>query len=400
MQFGMLYEMQRPFEGNEVDWNSLYKETLEQCALADQVGFDNLWFVEHHFLTGFSGSPCPEVMFGALSQVTKRIRIGFGVSILPYHHPVRVAERVAMVDQLTDGRVEVGTGRSNVYEQTGLGVDPRETRELWEESITMLPKIWQSDEFSHEGKFWNVPTRRVLPKPFQKPHPRLYLACTQVDSFNVAAEKGIGVLSSATYATNILAEHVKNYRAKVKHATPVGASVNNFWGNNVQAHCSDNNREARDLAALSLKTFFGPDKPYIRDRVNAYEELLESWGGVPDLLKADFGRWLRQSDDAHKEQAEQVGISLDSGPGAARAAFAQMDADTLCERGIIIAGDPDSCIKGVKLYEEAGVDQVIMIMQTETVPHEKVLQSIEMIGKHVIPAFRTGAKSSPVAVGA
>jgi alkanesulfonate monooxygenase SsuD/methylene tetrahydromethanopterin reductase-like flavin-dependent oxidoreductase (luciferase family) len=113
MQFGLLYEMQRPFKGTDIDWNTLYKETLEQCALADQMGFDNLWFVEHHFLTGFSGSPCPEVMFGALSQITKRIRIGFGVSILPYHHPVRVAERVAMVDQLTNGRVEVGTGRSN-----------------------------------------------------------------------------------------------------------------------------------------------------------------------------------------------------------------------------------------------------------------------------------------------
>lgn len=402
MQFGLLYEMQRPYRGTDIDWNKLYKETLEQCELADRLGFDNLWFVEHHFLIGFSGSPCPEVMFGALSRVTKRMRIGFGVCILPYHHPVRVAERVAMVDQLTDGRVEVGTGRSNAYEQTGLGIDPRETRALWEESITMLPKIWQAQaEFSYEGKYWKVPPRRVLPKPFQKPHPRLYLACTQTDSFNVAAEKGIGVLSSATYATDILAGHVRNYRERVKHATPVGASINNFWGNNVQAYCGDNDEEAKELSALSLKTFLGPDKPYIRDRVNAYEELLESWGGVPDHLKADFGRWLRQSDEAHKEQAKQVGISLDSGPGAARAAFGQMDAETLRQRGIIIAGNPESCIQGVKLYEQAGVDQVIMIMQTETIPHEKVLQSIEMMAKHVIPAFR-GDRARPdrVAVGA
>ena len=397
MQFGLLYEMQRSFKGKDIDWNTLYKETLEQCALADQMGFDNLWFVEHHFLTGFSGSPCPEVMFGALSQITKRIRIGFGVSILPYHHPVRVAERVAMVDQLTNGRVEVGTGRSNAYEQTGLGIDPRNTRAMWEESISMLPKIWQSDEFSWEGNFWKVPPRRVLPKPFQKPHPRLYLACTQTDSFNVAAEKGIGVLSSSTYATNILAEHVKNYRAKVQHATPVGASVNNFWGNNVQAFCGEDNKEARELCALSLKTFFGPGKPYIRDRINAYEELLEAWGGVPEHLKADFGRWLRQSDEAHKTQAQQAGISLDSGPGAARAAFAQMDADTLCDRGVIIAGDPDSCIKGVQLYEDIGVDQVILIMQTETVPHERVLQSIELFGKHVLPAFGKGVKAKTAA---
>ena len=347
MQFGLLYEMQRPFEGTSVDWNALYKETLEQCALADQVGFDALWFVEHHFLTGFSGSPCPEVMFGALSQVTKRVRIGFGVNILPYHHPVRVAERVAMVDQLTDGRVEVGTGRSNAYELTGLGVDPRDTRAMWEESITMLPKIWQSDEFSWEGTFWNVPPRRVLPKPLQKPHPRLYLACTQNDSFNVAAEKGIGVLSSATFATNILAEHVKNYRAQSEAGDACRGLHQRVLGQQRrQSYCGEDDTEAKELGALSLKTFFGPDKPYIRDRVNAYEDLLESWGGVPDHLKADFGRWLRQSDTEHQEHARQVGISLDSGPGAARAAFGEMDADTLRERGIIIARRPGELHQG------------------------------------------------------
>ena len=269
MQFGLLFEMQRPFEGTTVDWNTLYKETLEQCAFADQLGYDMLWFVEHHFLIGFSGSPCPEVMFGALSQVTKRIRLGFGVCILPNHHPVRVAERVAMLDQLTDGRIEVGTGRSNAYEQLGQGIDPRDTRAMWEESITMLPKIWQSDEFSHEGQFWKVPTRRVLPKPYQSPHPRLYLACTQTDSFNVAADHGIGVLSSGTFATNILAEHVRNYRERVKRSTPVGAFVNEFWGNNVMAYCGADDAEAKELGAQSLKDFFGPTKPYIRDRVNA-----------------------------------------------------------------------------------------------------------------------------------
>ena len=389
MQFGILYEMQRPFNGTDIDWNALYKETLEQCELADQVGFDNLWFVEHHFLTGFSGSPCPEVMFGALSRVTKQIRIGFGVCILPYHHPVRVAERVAMVDQLTDGRVEFGTGRSNAYEQIGLGIDPRETRSRWNESIRMLPEIWQSEgEYSYEGEHWSVPARRVLPKPLQKPHPRMYLACTQQESFRLAAQMGIGVLSSASYATEILKEHVKVYRDAIKDADPVGAVVNDFWGNNVHAFCGKDNQEARELAAESMKTFFGPDKPYIEGRINAYEELLEAWGGVPDHLQADFGRWLRQSDEAHQEQAAQAGISLDSGPGAARAAVAQLDANTLADRGVIIAGDPESCIKTVKMYEDIGVDQVMLIMQTETIPHDKVMGSIELFGKEVIPAFR------------
>jgi alkanesulfonate monooxygenase SsuD/methylene tetrahydromethanopterin reductase-like flavin-dependent oxidoreductase (luciferase family) len=390
-----LYETQRPYQGNDLDWNSLYKETLDQCELADQLGFDNLWFVEHHFLLGFSGSPCPEVLFGALSQRTKNIRIGFGVSILPSHHPIHIAERVAMVDQLTDGRVEFGTGRSNAYEQVGQGIDPRETRERWDEALTMLPKMWQSDEFSWEGKHWNVPTRRILPRVFQKPHPRMYLACTQTESFRLAAQKGIGVLSSASYAVDILAEHVKVYRDAITDAEPVGAFVNNFWGNNVHAYCGKDDQAAKELAAESMKTFFGPDKPYIQGRINAYEELLEAWGGVPDDLNADFSRWLRQSDDAHKQQAEEAGLSLDAGPGAARAAIAQLDANVLSDRGVIIAGNPESCIKTVQMYEDIGVDQVMMIMQTETISHDKVMESMELFGKEVIPAFHKA--ETPVA---
>ena len=390
MQFGLLYECQRPFQGTEIDWNALYKETLEQCELADQVGFDNLWFVEHHFLTGFSGSPSQDAMFGALSRITKQIRIGYGVCILPYHHPVRVAERVALLDQLTDGRIEVGTGRSNAYEQTGLGIDPRETRNLWNESISMLPKIWTSDEYEYEGENWSVPKRRVLPKPYQQPHPRLYLACTSEDSFRLAAQKGIGVLSSASYAVEVLREKVQIYRDALKDCEPVGEFVTEFWGNNVHGFCDDDDDYAKELAAESMKTFFGPDKPYIAGRIGAYEELLEAWGGVPEHLSADFSRWLRQSDEEHQQLAEDVGLSLDAGPGAARAAIAQLDGKTLSDRGVIIAGNPESCIKTCQMYEDIGVDQVMLIMQTETIPHEKVMASIEKFGKEVIPHFRNG----------
>ncbi len=390
MQFGLLYECQRPFQGTEIDWNALYKETLEQCELADQVGFDNLWFVEHHFLTGFSGSPSQDAMFGALSRITKNIRIGYGVCILPYHHPVRVAERVALLDQLTDGRIEVGTGRSNAYEQTGLGIDPRDTRSLWNESINMLPKIWTSDEYEYEGEHWSVPKRRVLPKPFQQPHPRMYLACTSEDSFRLAAQKGIGVLSSASYAVEVLKEKVQIYRDALKDCEPVGEFITEFWGNNVHGFCDDDDDYAKELAAESMKTFFGPDKPYIAGRIGAYEELLEAWGGVPDHLTADFSRWLRQSDEEHQQLAQDVGLSLDAGPGAARAAIAQLDGKTLSDRGVIIAGNPESCIKTCQMYEDIGVDQVMLIMQTETIPHEKVMASIEKFGKEVIPAFRNG----------
>ena len=189
------------------------------------------------------------------------------------------------------------------------------------------------------------------------------------------------------------------YKENIKNANPVGAFVTNFWGNNVHAYCGTDNDEARTLAADSMKAFFGPDKPYIAGRIGAYEELLEAWGGVPDNLKADFGRWIRQSDEAHKEQAEQAGVSLDSGPGAARAAIAELDANTLADRGVIVAGDPDSCIKAIQMYEEIGVDQVMMIMQTETIPHEKVMSSIELFGKEVFPRIRDAAKAKAEVAG-
>ena len=171
MKFGLLFEMQRPHVDDEVDHAPLIEETLEQCELADEVGFDYLWFVEHHFLSTFSGSSAPEVIISALARTTKRIRLGFGVVILPNHHPIQVAERVAMVDHLSGGRVEFGVGRSSPYEQLGLGIDPRDTREIMEESLRMVPQIWASeDQFSWEGKHFNVPPRRILPATRTEPH--------------------------------------------------------------------------------------------------------------------------------------------------------------------------------------------------------------------------------------
>ena len=302
-----------------------------------------------------------------------------------------------MLDLLTAGRIELGTGRSNAYEQMGLGVDPRDTREMWEESITMIPKIWESGEFEYEGKFWKVPSRRVLPKPLQKPHPNMYLASLQQSGYDLAAEKGLGVLASNSYAISVLADIVKRYKEKVVHATPVGAFINNHWANNIQAHCGPDNREARDLCERSLKQFFGPDKPYTRGRVGIYEDLLEAWGGVPDHLDQEFSRWLRKSDEEHRALATEVGVNIDAGYAAARYALEALDADTLVDRGVIIAGDPESCIQGIRKYEEIGVDQLIMLMQTESVPHEKVMGSLEMFGKHVLPVFKAEERTKAAA---
>ncbi len=377
MKFGLAYEMQRPV----LDDHAVIEETIEQIVLADEMGWDYVWFVEHHFLTGFSMSPCPEVIYGALSRLTKRIRLGFGVVILPYHHPVRVAERVAMVDHLSNGRVDFGTGRSAAYEQTGMGIDPRDTREMWEESLTMVPKIWESDTFEWEGRFWNVPPRQVLPKPYQKPHPPIWVAALQPSTYELAAQKGIGVMALGISAPSILEPHIKAYRENIKKATPVGQYVNNQWLSATMGYCDSDNQAARELCSQSLKTFFGPDKPYLQDQKDLYQKLVDQWGGVPNHLKQNFSRYIEQDDS-------EGAVDLSGGASIAQQAWRELDADTLVERGVIVAGDPESCIKAVKLHEETGVDQLQFLMATETIPHEKVMKSIEMFGKHVIPEFK------------
>jgi alkanesulfonate monooxygenase SsuD/methylene tetrahydromethanopterin reductase-like flavin-dependent oxidoreductase (luciferase family) len=384
MKFGLAFEMQRPTK----DQHQIIEETIEQCVLADEMGWDYVWFVEHHFLTGFSMSPAPEVIFGALSQRTKRIRLGFGVVVLPYHHPVRVAERVAMVDHLSNGRVDFGTGRSAAYEQTGLGIDPRDTREMWEESLEMVPRIWQSEgNFQYEGKFWNVPPREILPKPFQQPHPPMWVAALQPQTYALAAEKGIGVLSLGVVAPSVMEEHIRTYKANVKNAKPVGAFINDQWLSCVIGLCGEDDAAARETATTSLKTFFGPDKPYLKDQTNVYENLLRQWGGVPDHLQNNFARYLKPTADP------ETGASVDLSGGTtfARQAILAIDGETLRERGVIVAGDPDACIKAARLHEAAGVDQLQFLMATESTSHEDVMKSIELFGKHVIPAFKKDA---------
>src|SRR5256712_13267026 len=281
-----------------VDDHAVIQETLEQCVLADRMGFDAIWFVEHHFLTSFSMSPCPEVIFGALSQLTKRIRLGFGVVILPYHHPVRVAERVAMVDHMSGGRVEFGTGRSAPYEQIGMGIDPRNTRAMWEESLRMIPRIWEDGVFSWEGQFWSVPPRDVRPKPYQKPHPRIWVAALQPTTYQIAAELGIGVMALSVAAPSYLAPHIKEYKERVRHAKPAGKFINDQWLSSAMAICDWDNKGARELAAKSLRTFFGPDRPYLKDQTHLYEQLVSSWGGVPEHLKANFARYVKDEKGA------------------------------------------------------------------------------------------------------
>jgi hypothetical protein len=162
--------------------------------------------------------------------------------------------------------------------------------------------------------------------------------------------------------------------------------VNAQWLSATVAYCDQDNKAGRELASTSLKTFFGPDRPYLKDQVNVYERLIEQWGGVPDHLQANFARYLKKDELSTGEAPE---VDLSGGSGAiAQAIWNQLDADTLAERGVIVAGDPESCLKAIRMHESVGVDQLQFLMATETIAHEQVMKSIALFGQYVIPELR------------
>ena len=358
MKFGLMYEIQIPephYPGIERD---RYHQVMAQVELADDVGYDYFWTVEHHFLKEFSHCPAPEVLYGAISQRTKKIRIGHAVVLLPstYNHPIRVAERAAVLDIVSDGRMDLGTGRSGtLIEMEGFGVDPEETFPQWEEALSIIPRMWTEDPFSFEGRYFKIPPRSIIPKPVQKPHPPLWMACSQPSSFRRAGEMGIGVLCFNLKGYEQHIEGVTAYREGIKRAHPVGSFVNDQIAALCIVHCGENDQEAKDIA--------GPEGMWF---VEHADKLYSSWY-EPD----------RKIPDSYKTQM-QAAIDEREGRGA----------EEHMRSGAFAMGDPDSCIKVIKEYEAAGIDQILCYMQMGRLPHSKVMDSIKLFAKYVIPYFR------------
>ena len=168
MKFALFYEIPIPRPWHEDQEHQAYKNVIEQAVLGDAVGFHSFWTVEHHFLEEYSHCSNPEVLYGAIAARTSRIRIGYGVRLLPapYNHPIRTAESVAVLDLISDGRVEFGTGRSSTRaELEGFGVDPHQTRAMWSEALGHIVGAWTNDVYQADGKYWKMDgPRRVLPR--------------------------------------------------------------------------------------------------------------------------------------------------------------------------------------------------------------------------------------------
>lgn len=364
MKFGIIYElqMQKPWDDTVNEYN-IYHNALDQIELADKVGFDYVWEVEHHFLEEYSHSSSPEVFLAAASQRTKNVRIGHGIALLPnpFNHPIRVAERTAALDIVSNGRVELGTGRSITEQELGgFGIDPADSRPMWEEAIQMIPKMWTEESFSWEGDYFVVPPRNVLPKPVQKPHPPLWMACTQPESFRIAGSRGIGALSFGFIAPGVLEASLSVYRNAVGSAEPVGSFVNNQFAATTFACVAPTDEEAVE--------FGRPAAEFFQESLGI---LFVPWSKAKDVPQSyQYYKTLAQM--VEQRLAESDGSRFDEGMAS----------------GALLVGTPERVRRVVQNYVDAGVDQLILLVQAGRIPHEKCMQTIQLFGEKVIPEFK------------
>jgi alkanesulfonate monooxygenase SsuD/methylene tetrahydromethanopterin reductase-like flavin-dependent oxidoreductase (luciferase family) len=364
MDFGLLYELQSPKPHTEDHEARIFHEAMEQIVFADLHGFTHVWFVEHHMLEEWSYSSAPEIFLAALSQRTKTLRLGHGIALLPFNfnNPIRVAERAAALDILSNGRVELGTGRSvTVAELEGFGVDPAETRPMWEEAVRMIPRMWREERFEHRGKYFRVPPRNIIPKPVQKPHPPLWLAGTSPETFELAGRHGLGMLGFVVGTPEGTRDRIQAYRAAIRTCEPAGEAVNERVGILLNVHCRPTDaqaiEEARAPIAWMQRANAALFQPFRENRVPGYEHY---W----DLAHPEGGQtWEQRSREAPP-------------------------LEKLVESAVYGIGSPATVRNVIAKYRDAGADQMICWFQFGGLAHEKIMVSLDLFSREVVPAFR------------
>src|SRR4029077_16507553 len=231
MRFGIFYEHQLPRPWELSSEHRLLQNALEQVELADKSGIDYVWEVEHHFLEEYSHSSAPELFLAAASQRTSRIRLGHGIvqTVPAINHPARVAERIATLDVLSAGRVEFGTGEgSAAAELDAFGVPPGDKRAMWEEGVRVALRCLTESPFTgHAGDYVRLPPRNVVPKPVQRPHPPVWVACSRRETIHLAAQEGIGALAFGFLDRGEARHWVDDYYATLaSEGVPIGDAVN------------------------------------------------------------------------------------------------------------------------------------------------------------------------------
>lgn len=389
MKFGLFYELQLPKPADKDQWNPddeqrIYNEMLDQVELADSLGFDYVFEVEHHFLEEYSHSSAPELMMAALSQRTKNIRLGHGIVLTPptYNHPARVAERISALDILSNGRVEFGSGESaSEMELGGFGVERGLKKAMWEESTREITNMMAQTPYQgFQGEFFNMPARNVIPKPLQKPHPPLWVAASRRETTMVAARLGMGSLGFGFETPEELGERaLEYYRLVREELMPIGHAINPALAVLNTFMMGDTDEEAMLRSAngpaffsYSLGYFYNPavGGKHQPGESNVYRDFLNRSEETADL-QATRGGFLSAAEIASEEPEDEVQKALYR---AARSGNA--------------IGTVDTLRKTLLKYEEQNLDTMIFVAQCGDRKHEHIMESIETFGKELLPEFK------------
>ena len=374
MRFGIFHEHQVPRPWDDGDERRIFEEALEQGELADRIGIDAFWLVEHHFLEEYSHSSAPEVFLGALSQRTTRLRLGHGIVQTPpaFNHPARVAERIATLDIVSGGRVEFGSGESSSeIELGGFGIDPADKRAMWEEGLRVALRCLSETPFTgHVGPHVSMPPRNVVPKPIQRPHPPVWVACSRRETIHLAAQHGIGALGFAFFDPEEAKFWVDDYYSTLEEeGVPIGDAVTAQIACVTPFLCHPDEEQAVMRAAEGVNFFgyslghyyiFGRHRPGTTDVWGEYVQRRRELGYDPEAVAA----------------AAAAGDRL--GAKAIQGSFVGL-------RGAM--GTPEQVREYLRRYEEYGVDMVIMSSAAGKNRHEHVMESLELFGREVLPEF-------------
>jgi len=351
MKFGIFYEHQLPRPWHEEDEYRLFQDSLDQIEMADALGYDYAWVVEHHFLEEYAHSSAPEVFLAAASQRTQNIRLGHGIVQLTTNHPARVAERISTLDLISHGRVEFGIGEgSSVTELHPFDRRFRDKREVWEDAVKAIMPMFSKEGWEYHGKYFDFPLRNVVPKPRQKPHPPLWVACSQWETIEMAGRRGMGVLAFQFISSEMARAWVHTYynsftkrldKLTDYQTNPQIALVSAFM-------CAETDDEAlRRAEGASFfqfaLLFYNRHGPVVPGSISLWDEYL---------------KW-RETDEGKKLVAKAGGL----------------------------IGSPKTLRERLRKFAQSNVDQVVLINQTGKNTHEHICESLDLFAKEVMPEF-------------
>ena len=360
MKFGIFYEHQLPRPWTDGAEQRLFNEALEQVEVADRLGIDFAWEVEHHFLEEYSHSSAPEVFLAACSQRTKNIRLGHGIrQVIPgYNHPARTAEVIATLDLVSNGRVEFGTGESSAeLELGGFQVPVDRKRRIYLESTEQICNMLAMDPYpGYKGQYFEMPCRNLVPKPVQRPHPPLWVACSQRETIRMAARLGIGALTFAFVDPSEATEWVEEYYGIIKsdQCVPIGHAVNaNICM--VSSFSCHRDRETAVQRGLDGFEFFG----FALGSLYAFGEHKPGRTNLWEQFRATKGARAEELEITQRLSGSRGGI-----------------------------GTPDDLREHLLKFEACNVDQVTFIQQAGRNKHEHICESLEVFAAEVMPEFK------------